>query len=46
MALQQFFDVLVDFKTKKVGWRPVIGSSTLRDKHNKTSIVYFFKRIR
>ena len=26
------FHVLVDFKTKKLGWRSVIGSSTLKDK--------------
>ena len=38
MASQKFFHVLIDFKTKKkITGRPVLGSSTLKDKCSKKS---------
>lgn len=45
MALQQFFQATVDFKTKKErAGRPFTGSFALRDKLNKSSGVYFLKQ--
>ena len=45
MALQQFFHVLIDFKTKnKVSQRPSVGSSALKNKCSKSSSDCFLKQ--
>ena len=45
MASQQFFHVLIDFKTKKeISQRPSVGSSALKDKCSKSSSVCFLKQ--
>ena len=45
MASQQFFHVLIDFKTKKeeISYRPFLGGSALKDKCSKSSSVCFLK---
>ena len=45
MASQQFFQVFIDFKTKKeMSWRLFVASSALKDKWSKNSIVCFLKQ--
>ena len=45
MVSQQFFDVLIDFKTKKeIFERLSVGSSALKDKCSKSSSVCFLKQ--
>ena len=45
MASQQFFHVLIEFKTKKeMSERPSVGSSSLKDKCSKGSSVCFLRK--
>ena len=45
MASQQFFHVLIDFKTKnEISLRLSVGSSDLKDKCSKSSSVCFLKQ--
>ena len=45
MALQQFFHVLIHFKTKKdISSRQSIGTSALKDKCSKSSSICFLKQ--
>ena len=45
MALQQFFYVWIDFKTKKeISQRPFVGSSALKDKCSKSSSVWLLEQ--
>ena len=45
MASQQFFHVLIDFKTKKeISLTPSVGSSALKDKCSKSFGVCFLKQ--
>ena len=45
MALQRFFHILIDFKTKKeISLRGSVGSSALKDKCSKISTVCFLKQ--
>ena len=44
MASQQFFNLWIDFKTKKeISWRPFVGSSALKDEGSKSDSVCFLK---